>query len=649
MAVAKPSTLVYLMRRDLRVADNPIFHALSTKEHGFTHFLPVYVFSAQQVEVSGFVSEEGKSCPYPEARSPLGAFWRCGPRRAEFLAESVWDLKESLESLGSGLCVRVGMVGEIARQLIASDQLNVGGVWVIGEEGVEEKREERDVKRVCKEEGVDFQIWGDEKYFIDDRDVPFSKPSELSDIFTTYRKMVEPLRDAPRPCLPTIQKDSLPPYPASIPTQHAPFSMPDDYDGLLGALQAPLSKRPIIKNPPQQISDTESAHPFQGGETYAQERLSHLISSGSMTSYKETRNGLLGLDFSTKLSAWLALGCITGRQVHAALLSFEDGTDDCADSWKAAPGHGKGENDGTKAVRFELLWRDYMRLCTRKFGPKLFRVQGFKGQALPHDRWIAPGPSNDAATETLERFLNGTTGMGFIDASQRELYLTGYTSNRARQNVASFMSKMLNIDWRLGAEWYESMLVDYDVSSNWGNWQYVAGVGNDPRGENGRIFNPVKQGFDYDPQGEYVKAWVPELRALENPSEIFQAWTVPVGQREQMGIAGLAMVEAPLKKIEFTIGRKNHAGRRPDNERHSRGGGQGRFRGNSERTGGEKGMGPGSRPGGYGGRGYGSSKPYSGGRGYFSYRGRGRGGDAFGGREARTGMMEKDAAAALWR
>ncbi len=90
----------------------------------------------------------------------------------------------------------------------------------------------------------------------------------------------------------------------------------------------------------------------------------------------------------------------------------------------------------------------------------------------------------------LQRFLRGTTGTGLIDASQRELLFTGYTSNRARQNVASYLAKHLGINWKLGAEWYESMLVDYDVSSNWGNWQYVAGVGNDPRGE-ARVFNPI--------------------------------------------------------------------------------------------------------------------------------------------------------------
>jgi deoxyribodipyrimidine photo-lyase len=277
-----------------------------------------------------------------------------------------------------------------------------------------------------------------------------------------------------------------------------------------------------------------------------------------MTSYKASRNGLLGLDFSTKLSAWLALGCITARQIHHTLLDFEDAQTELG---AEAEGYGNGENEGTKAVRYELLWRDYMRLCTRKFGNQLFRLDGF--QAGTSFLWKNPSQNHDVK-RTLDRFLEGTTGMGLIDASQRELYLTGYTSNCARQNVASFLTKHLQLDWRIGAEWYESMLVDYDVSSNWGNWQYVAGVGNDPRGE-ARVFNPVKQAFDYDPQAEYIKAWVEELRGVQNPADAFQAWTIPEERRAELGLQGLESVEWPLKRINFVIGSGRHGGGKPRN------------------------------------------------------------------------------------
>lgn len=204
-----------------------------------------------------------------------------------------------------------------------------------------------------------------------------------------------------------------------------------------------------------------------------------------MTTYHETRNGTLGLDFSTKLSAWLALGCVSARQIHQYLLDFEEARSDLG---KGVQGYGQGENRGTAAVRFELLWRDYFRLATRKFGSRLFQIGGFKTDtSYP---WKHP-QGDEEVQHQVSRFLEGTTGTGFIDASMRELFLTGYTSNRLRQNVASFLAKHLGIDWRIGAEWYESMLCDYDLSSNWGNWQYNAGVGNDPR--EARVFNPVKQ------------------------------------------------------------------------------------------------------------------------------------------------------------
>lgn len=275
-----------------------------------------------------------------------------------------------------------------------------------------------------------------------------------------------------------------------------------------------------------------------------------------MTRYKDTRNGLLGTEFSTKLSAWLALGCVTARQVHTRLLEFEDGR---VDRWKGTVGYGKGENNGSAAVRFELLWRDYMRLCTRKFGPRLFRLEGFRNEKTY--AWKTPGAkgSGSEVDDLLKRFLRGTTGTALIDASQRELFLTGYTSNRARQNVASYLAKHLGINWKLGAEWYECMLTDYDVSSNWGNWQYVAGVGNDPRGE-ARVFNPIKQGCDYDPQGEYCKAWVEELRGLEDPQQVFQPWKVSPERRSDLGLKGLETVENPLKKIDFRVGGKGRGG-----------------------------------------------------------------------------------------
>ena len=423
-------------------------------------------------------------------------------------------------------------------------------------------------------------------------------------MFTSFRKTVEPLREAPRKQLPIPKK--LPPVPSYVPEQFEPFTIPDNLEAVMSALTTPLSPNYQLPDMPEFPSDVKSAHPYVGGSRSGHERIQHLVESGSMTTYKDTRNGLLGLDFSTKLSAWLALGCVTARQIHWYLIDFEDGKTDLGSS---AQGYGKGENKGTAAVRFELLWRDYMRLCTRKFGPRLYRVSGYRNDENASWKYISSpfskstdkknrGGSNDDNTHAaVLRFLQGQTGTGLIDASQRELFLTGYTSNRARQNVASYLAKHMSIDWRIGAEWYETNLIDYDVSSNWGNWQYVAGVGNDPRGEQ-RVFNPVKQAFYYDGKGEYVKAWVPELRGLgESPQElmaVFQAWKMTEDEKKKLKLQGVEWVEKPLVRIDFHLNRRGgggggQRGRGKGNQRGrgrgGGGGGGGRDKGKEGRTG----------------------------------------------------------------
>lgn len=171
-----PRVLVYLLRRDLRLADNPVLNEISKTfqkpHHPYTHLLPIYVFTAQQIEVSGFLSSDSDRSPFPEARSNAAGFWRCGHHRAKFLAESVWDLKKSLGNAGSGLEIRVGTAGQVVRDLLAAfekENTEVAGVWMTNEEGVEEKIEERDVRKAVQQARTEFKLWTDEKYYIDEQ------------------------------------------------------------------------------------------------------------------------------------------------------------------------------------------------------------------------------------------------------------------------------------------------------------------------------------------------------------------------------------------------------------------------------------------------------------------------------------------------
>jgi deoxyribodipyrimidine photo-lyase len=155
-----------------------------------------------------------------------------------------------------------------------------------------------------------------------------------------------------------------------------------------------------------------------------------------------------------------------------------------------------GANESTYWLRFELLWREFFRWYSREAGSRLFRSEGPSGETVVYQE-------NPAG---FLQWCGGQTGVDIVDAAMRELAWTGWLSNRARQLVASYLIYDLNLDWRLGAAWFESQLVDFDVSSNWGNWAYIAGVGPDPRG--GRIFNLESQAERYDSDQRYRIRWL---------------------------------------------------------------------------------------------------------------------------------------------
>jgi deoxyribodipyrimidine photo-lyase len=153
------------------------------------------------------------------------------------------------------------------------------------------------------------------------------------------------------------------------------------------------------------------------------------------------------------------------------------------------------KNESTYWIFFELLWREYFRLIFKKYGKKIFHKfgLGFSNEKVGH------------SVKNFELWREGRTDSNFINAGMIELKETGFLSNRMRQIVASYLVNELSCDWRAGAAWFESQLIDYDVSSNHCNWAYIAGHGTDPRG--GRHFNIKKQKSTYDPNGSYENLW----------------------------------------------------------------------------------------------------------------------------------------------
>ena len=228
------------------------------------------------------------------------------------------------------------------------------------------------------------------------------------------------------------------------------------------------------------VTQPLAASAFQGGEQQALAHVQRYFSSSAPHSYKLTRNQLDGWDSSTKFSPFLALGNLSPRYIWQQLKAYEAQ---------------HGANDSTYWIGFELLWREYFQWSALQQDARLF---SFQGQAKHK-------PKTSYYSARFKKWCNGETPYPLVNACMKELNATGFISNRGRQIVASCLVNELAVDWRYGAAYFQQQLLDYDVASNWGNWQYIAGVGKDPRG--GRHFNLEKQTQEYDPERRYIKQW----------------------------------------------------------------------------------------------------------------------------------------------
>jgi deoxyribodipyrimidine photo-lyase len=183
----------------------------------------------------------------------------------------------------------------------------------------------------------------------------------------------------------------------------------------------------------------------------------------------------------------------------------------------------------------ELIWREFYQSILWHFPEVVSR--SFKPK---YDNII--WRNNE---EAFKSWCLGQTGYPIVDAGMRELNATGWMSNRGRQNVASFLVKDLKVNWQMGAEYFESLLIDYDPCSNWGNWNYVAGIGSDLRED--RYFNILTQARNYDPRGEYVRLWCPELQNV--PLEkIHRPDLLSAGERQEFKVNGYPKAMVRIEK-----------------------------------------------------------------------------------------------------
>ncbi|TXD81312.1 DASH family cryptochrome [Subsaximicrobium wynnwilliamsii] len=419
-------------RNDLRVEDNSVLRqALDTH----TKVIAVYCFD-----------------PRHYAETSYG-FKKTEKFRAKFLIETIADLKSNLKTLQVELFVFHDQPETAIPKLVAD--FNVRDIYFQKEWTQEELEVSEALEHELKNK-IEFHSRYDQfLYHPDDINMTVD---QIPQVYTNFRKKVEKYSQV----------------------------------RTIGSVEAAQSHD--INNTTEIPSlnvlgfedfkaHSNTAIPFKGGETAAMQRLNdYFFETKKLGVYKKTRNGLIGKDFSSKFSIWLANGSISARTIYWKVKQFEK------EAFK---------NDSTYWLIFELIWRDYFKYISLKHGNNLFKIGGI----LQKDY--------DWKTDhkQIEKWMRGDTKSDFVNSNMIELNKTGFMSNRGRQNVASYFAKDLLLDWRIGAAYFESLLVDYDVHSNYGNWMYVAGVGNDPRD---RKFNVTFQAERYDAEGKYRRLWLQE-------------------------------------------------------------------------------------------------------------------------------------------
>ena len=392
-------------------------------------------------------------CIEPNWLQPTSYGWKkMEVFRAKFLLETLHVLQQNLSKFGIQLYIFQKTASEAFRDIYNEfpfDTIISQNEWTS-----EERAIENEIKATFP--NVNWNTFYDQ-FLIHPEDLPFSI-QDLPNVFTAYRKKVEQSWNV-KNCIELPNEKFISPvlsFSTEIPTLEE-----------LGYESISIDHR--------------SAFPFQGGENSALKHLKNYIwEFQQIKTYKETRNELVGVNYSTKFSAWLANGSLSPRIIYQEIRKFEEEVI---------------ANESTYWVLFELLWRDFFKCVSLKFGDVLFYQSGILDRKY---HW-KQNPT------IIQNWIDGKTEYDFVNANMLELKLTGWMSNRGRQNVASYFAKEKEQDWRIGASYFEAMLIDYDVHSNYGNWNYLAGVGNDPRD---RKFNIDLQAKNYDSFHVFRNLWL---------------------------------------------------------------------------------------------------------------------------------------------
>jgi deoxyribodipyrimidine photo-lyase len=430
-------TILVWFRNDLRIHDNEILLEAIRKAD---KVLPVYCFD-----------------PYYFQKNPSGNS-KTGSLRTRFLLESVAGLRKNLQALGGELIIQVGNPAEILPRL--AEQYHINEVYHHREVAHEETEISEQVEAALWKIKLNLRHFiGHTLYHKEDLPFPIK---DIPDSFVVFKKKVERDSDV-RPCIGTPE------------TIHVPQ--------IIDAGELPTLQSLGLD---EAIDDERSVITFAGGETAGLKQLEQFFLNNSQTTGKGVRQPSPN-DNSSKLSPWIALGCISLRQVY----------------WEAVKHQNSSNTQITNLLILDLLWRDYFRFMFKKHGQKFI--------AAKHSGEEAPLQA-DNQDELYEKWKNGETGYPLVDAIMHVLNATGYINNYSRQLVAGFLVNDLKIDWTKGAAYFEEKLIDYSPASNWGNWAFIAGV-NDAR--ESRYAIAAKVANELETKSSFIDTWLPAAKGID--------------------------------------------------------------------------------------------------------------------------------------
>lgn len=400
-----------------------------------------------------------------------------GQARTHFLFEALADVDASLRQRGSRLIVRHGQpVAELERLV-----KETGATALFFGREYEPYGRERDaaVTKALEQSGVSVQQFSD--HLLTEPEDIRSKTGGVYTVFTPYKRVwLEQPIDKPVSA------------PERVPTPHGVHSEP------LPKLPATLGVAGALDQKPK----------VTGSEAEA-DRWLHAFLENGVGDYAAERD-FPAAEGTSRLSAYLKFGVISPRRVFAGVQEQRKSL-------------GLEKKSGVDTWISELAWRDF-------YYQILFHFPHVVGSAF---RPAYKDISWENDPELFRAWCEGRTGYPFVDAAQRQLNTEAWMHNRARMVTASFLTKDLLCDWQLGEKYFMQKLVDGDTASNNGGWQWAAGTGTDAQ-PFFRIFNPVSQGEKFDPDGDYVKRWVPELKRI--PAKyVHRPWDLSPEEQEAVG------------------------------------------------------------------------------------------------------------------